>query len=241
MHVTEKLVVACVVLIVPSIAAAADLAPHPVEPAPPIVLPFSWTGFYAGFNTGLASGAGEGAYPDPRSFRFETAHPKAAGVLVGGQVGYNYQWNAIVFGAEGELDISGAEGDSPIETFPGGVNVGAHDENSVTYLGSVTARVGYALDAVLLYGKGGIGFARLAMQDVTDLSSAVNAKGSEEMVGWTLGAGVEYALNSHWTVRGDYQYYGFDAKVPLKGAVLPRVYDDNFGVQAVRIGVNYRF
>src|SRR5215207_5908809 len=35
---------------------AADLAPMPAEPAAPVYMPFTWTGFYAGVHAGYAWG-----------------------------------------------------------------------------------------------------------------------------------------------------------------------------------------
>jgi len=38
------------------------------------------------------------------------------------------------------------------------------------------------------------------------VGTAVTASQSKTMTGWTLGAGLEYALTERWTVRGEYRY-----------------------------------
>ena len=213
-------------------AMPADLAPAAAEPMTPVALPYSWTGFYLGANAGYAWGQGDGSYSD--GVIFETAHPKADGALVGGQAGYNYQWGSWVLGAEAELDYSSATGTSPIDAF-----VPAHNDNALDYLGSATLRAGYAFDRFLVYAKGGVGFTQLKMKDFD--GGGYNAKGSGNLAGWTLGAGLEYALTDHWSVKGEYQYYRFDAKVALNDPSPFRTYDDIFTVHAIKAGVNYKF
>ena len=81
--------------------------------------------------------------------------------------------------------------------------------------GSVRARAGYALDRVLFYGSGGAAFGAFSSSYQLygmDLSLApfyaANIHTSTR-VGWTAGGGVEYAINPHWSVRGEYRYLDF--------------------------------
>src|SRR5215217_4350735 len=75
-------------------AHAADLAPAPVEPYAPTVLPFSWTGFYVGAHAGYGTGSsdifiegkGGGDFGDWSS----------DGFFGGAQIGYNQQFGAFV-------------------------------------------------------------------------------------------------------------------------------------------------
>lgn len=56
-------------------------------------------------------------------------------------------------------------------------------------IGSVRGRIGYAFNRFLPYVTGGMGI--------------------EDSVGWTLGAGVDYALTNHWSVGVDYLHHDF--------------------------------
>ena len=58
----------------------------------------------------------------------------------------------------------------------------------VNWQGSIRGRVGYAFDRVLLYGTGGF-----ALADIDTDGSGGDDDGGTEW-GWTLGAGVDYAV-----------------------------------------------
>ena len=81
-------------------AAAADLArpaPVPYYPkAPVFVPPYNWTGFYIGINGG--GGFGSSSWDS-------TGSRNISGGLVGGTVGYNYQFGQAVIGVEGDIDL----------------------------------------------------------------------------------------------------------------------------------------
>src|SRR6266849_3664553 len=86
-----------------------------VAPAP---LPeCNWTGFYLGLNVGGQFGHSESKETGINTFWNLPDKPwgySESGVVAGGQVGYNYQWNWLVLGAEAEggymnLDGSGKE------------------------------------------------------------------------------------------------------------------------------------
>jgi outer membrane immunogenic protein len=71
-------------------------------------------------------------------------------------------------------------------------------------------------------------------------------------VGWTVGAGVEWALTKNWTVRGEYLYVDLgsidtNARVniadPPGELVTPNRLNTSFDVieHIGRIGINYKF
>jgi outer membrane immunogenic protein len=80
-------------------------------------------------------------------------------------------------------------------------------------------------------------------------ANLAGSKSSTE-IGWTLGGGVEYAMDTHWTVKAEYLYYDLGGSnyavngswlwSPTTGWVAPVVRKDNTGSLA-RIGVNYKF
>jgi outer membrane immunogenic protein len=72
------------------------------------------------------------------------------GLVVGGQLGCNYQISTWVFGIQGDaawLDTSGTHLDQ--------VSARLTDRSKIDLLSSVTGRFGYAWDRLLTYAKAG--------------------------------------------------------------------------------------
>jgi len=92
-------------------ATAADLSPRyygqPVAPVAPVYYPLNWTGFYLGINGG--GGWGQSQWDGLNRFNI-------SGGLIGATIGYNWQFNRIVIGAEG--DIVGFSTTCPHKGFP---------------------------------------------------------------------------------------------------------------------------
>src|ERR1700712_410467 len=146
------------VLAIGSTASPADLT---YEPAPaavgPVVSPvFDWNGFYVGVQGGAAFG----------DFTKDFDGINSTGGLFGAQAGYNYQMDHWVVGVETDIAYSSLS-----------------DVADLDWLGKTTARVGYAFDNVLFYGRGGVAYGDLKY-----------ANDSAWALGWTAGAGVEYGF-----------------------------------------------
>ena len=61
-------------------------------------------------------------------------------------------------------------------------------------------------------------------------------------LGWTLGAGVEYALSNNWTARAEYRYTDFGTKTDTLALTYPGFHAKNhYTDQAVRLGLSYKF
>src|ERR1700691_4485339 len=127
-------------------AAAADLpprpAPQPYYKAPAYVPAFSWAGFYIGLNGGGGFG---------RSVWDTTGGFDISGGLVGGTVGYNYQFGQAVAGIEADIDWADINGTT--NTF---CTFGC--KTSDTWLSTVRGRLGYAADRFLPFVTGGVAF-----------------------------------------------------------------------------------
>src|SRR6478736_2012136 len=120
-------------------ASAADLAARPYTKAPPLSPAINWSGFYIAALGGYAFDSDNG------------------GGFGGGPIGYNWQFpgSKFVFGME--VDAAGASiKDSQTAVF-GVAAITAEDKMDA--LGSVTSRVGVAVDAALFYAKGGYAWA----------------------------------------------------------------------------------
>jgi outer membrane immunogenic protein len=187
-------------------AAAADLyRKAPAFAAAPFN-GYNWNGAYVGVNLGYQWG---------KVSNWANVEPN--GIMGGGQVGYNWQYGQFVFGAEADLQGSGAN-----DTF-------AAFKFSNPWFGTVRGRAGYAMNNVLIYGTGGLAYGG-GRVDV----GAFNE--SQTHLGWTLGGGVEVGLTPNWTARAEYLYVRLeDQPYVLTGA------QNGFQSNVFRLGVNYRF
>lgn len=118
--------------------------------------------------------------------------------LLGGYAGYNYKATEnIVIGVEAAF--SGAVDDEVITTSGGQAL-----EIDPRYSFDLTARAGYLVtDKALLYVRGGYANQRVR-------TTLVNADGefrdSENLDGWLVGGGLEYALTKKISARLEYRY-----------------------------------
>ena len=67
-------------------------------------------------------------------------------------------------------------------------------------------------------------------------------EGVETRFGWTAGAGVEWALWNNWSVKLEYDYYGFGTRSVtfidnVSGTIGPLDIKQN--IQVVKLGVNF--
>jgi outer membrane immunogenic protein len=133
----------------------------------------------------------------------------------------------VVVGVEGDFTGTWVKG-STVDTS------GNNLQTSVFWTASITGRVGWAIDRLLIYGKGGVGFDY--DRDTVSLPVGSSAVGSLYRVGWTVGGGVEYAVTEHWTGRIEYDYLRFPSKaLTLQGnATTP----PNVGFIGGMIGLN---
>ncbi|MFA7416258.1 MAG: porin, partial [Rhizobium sp.] len=83
-------------------ATAADLSP-PMVTTPAI----DWTGFYLGGHLGAGRSIVDWTY----DIGGTTADHEGEGILGGAQVGYNWQADSWVFGAEADISATGIDGD----------------------------------------------------------------------------------------------------------------------------------
>ena len=134
--------------------------------------PISWTGFYVGGVGGGAFGGHADATfaPAPApdqvnydSFPGATSSSRLAGILGGGEIGYNYQMGPWVLGLEGDLVWTNARGSKACGNLVGGLfggqpanalfNSTCHDD--LDWLATVTGRAGYSWGRALYYVKAG--------------------------------------------------------------------------------------
>jgi outer membrane immunogenic protein len=190
-------------------AHAADIAPGPYYSAPAYapasMQSYSWMGPYIGANVGHQWGN-------------VTSNPASPSGFAGGlQAGYNWQTNQFVFGAETDLQLSGAD-----DTF-------APWKFSNPWFGSTRARAGFALNNILIYGTGGFAYGSMHV-DSAGLTEA------HTLFGWAAGLGLEVGLTPNWSARAEYLYVDLNDHNYVITAS-----QNGLESSLLRFGVNYRF
>jgi outer membrane immunogenic protein len=237
-------------------AMAADL-PRKAPPVSPIVQAVNWTGLYVGVHAGYSWGRWEGDLTfDPGGGPIEVFDPArrtidADGWLAGGQIGFNYQLNAVVFGLEADASWTNFKGSGSFNTAPG--DVSWRLENRLDWFGTVRGRAGIAMDRFLLYATGGVAFGQsrsdLVVTNIIPCCLVTaNGSGKEDHVGWTAGGGVEWMYSRNWSIKAEYLYIDLGtADYHLVGTTFvgtPHTTDSllgNLKFNVVRVGLNYRF
>ncbi|MET2826229.1 outer membrane protein [Mesorhizobium shangrilense] len=204
-------------------AMAADVVAS--EPAP-VAATYNWSGFYAGANIGGGWSHVDWAFLPS----LNPANHSGSGVLGGLQIGYNFQNNNIVYGIEADISAADIHGGTacPNPTFS--------CDSKVSMLGSVRGRLGWTADRLLVYGTGGLGYGTV---DISDVNSSGTVFGTKKTrAGWTAGAGIEYALDQHWTVKGEYKYFDLGRADYFTDGEFVRAKTQ---IHTAIIGVNYKF
>jgi outer membrane immunogenic protein len=214
-------------------ASAADMAVK-ARPMPAPI--YSWTGFYIGVNGGY--GWGRTTENDNLAGTMTTHNP--SGGLAGGQIGYNWQMAAWVFGLEADGDWANIRGAAPCP------NPAFNCTSNTRDLASFRGRIGYAVGPALFYGTGGLGYANTHYATLTFATNAA-APGSTGLYntdrwGYALGAGIEYGFTPNWTAKVEYMHYGFDASTAPIGTLAPAApIVLGLRIDTIKAGLNYRF
>ena len=184
--------------LLPAISAlAADLETLPPPPVANLrAAQYDWTGVYAGGWIGLACLDGRGALVDNTAGN--TFNNGGCGFKGGGLIGYNYQMDHIVVGAEADL---GTSTDLVRNTQPT-----ADFRFNMNYIATVRGRAGYAMDDTLFYLTAGGAYAQ---GELNGIVAAIPSHLKADQFGWSVGAGMEHAVSDRLRLRMEYLYTQF--------------------------------
>jgi outer membrane immunogenic protein len=226
-----------------------------------------WAGFYAG---GFAGGAwagsvtatelapGSGQATSFNGIGTQSSYGVGSSGIGGLTFGYNYQFGYWVAGLEAEGGYLRMSGSAPFFANPDTVSSAKIGDWYTALAGRLGATVGPAL----IYGKGGMAIVDVT-EDVIDghldpvecanpaarCRTVAAAGGNPLGVTWVAGAGLEYALNNNWSVKGEYLALGTQtsdtASGPglVRGSPAPQVFNwrhDISFVETAKIGLNYK-
>lgn len=216
-----------------------------------------WSGAYIGIHGGYSWAdidyPGQPPYvptPVPPGVDSGPPRPSLEGGLVGGQIGYNFQFSKLVLGVEADwsfadLDATEADGNFIRQNY------------EIDSFGSVRGRIGFALGHLLPYATGGWAWADTRFNQTCNpgapstthcgsTKAGTYSKTDDQVVdGFVYGGGVEAALSESWSLRAEYLRYDFDKQsynlgtAPNGYALGTKTLEHD--VDVVRAAVSYRF
>ncbi len=199
----------------------------------------NWGGFYAGVNVGggisnihTIGGSGTQTAGSEQDVN-------GTGFAAGGHFGYNWMnvmhvlGSSWFLGAEGDIGYLGVHG-SEADWF----DTTRIFSDTTNWYATARARVGTSTGPALLYMTGGAAWVHLT--DTMTNGPAFVSTGSRTAGGWTIGGGLETALNERWSARIEslYMDVGHHVLIPGPGSLPYSDFKDRFTV--VRAGVTYQ-
>jgi opacity protein-like surface antigen len=212
-----------------------------------------WSGFYLGGNVG--GGMAEAQFLDPDCYICGNASYHRGFAAIGGQMGYDAQWNSLVLGAVGDIDWTSLD-QSGVLGIAQNSSEGGETRVRMNALASLRARAGLAVDRTLFYVTAGPAFGHFdtstllfpATFPLPPSFTTPDRVAAEDTwrLGLAAGAGLEVVVDPHWSLFGEYLLYEFgstDVRYQpqttkfVSGAGI--IY--GYSAQVARIGANYRF
>ena len=191
------------------------------EPAPPVGIidvGGNWDGVYVG----AFAGYGWGTVTDEDG-GFDV--PGTENDLTGWQVGVNAGFDVTV----SEAIVAGIVGDIAWTDLGGDLTGGSYQ---VDWTGSIRGRLGFDGGAFLPYVTAGVAFANATLSD------GVNDD-TQTHIGWTVGAGVDFAVADNVSLDLQYRYSDYGQATYDVG--LAGTSDLDLSTHAVTAGVNFKF
>jgi outer membrane immunogenic protein len=243
-------------------AGAADMRMPVKAPAPVVAAPAcaNFGGVYIGIHGGWTYYQHE--HKDLDQFAGNTVlggigsvSNNDSGWHAGGQLGYNWQRNCVVFGVQIDGSWTNAEADAFYQSSPLAGASTASLSSEMRWFGTVRTRTGVVVSDLFLYATGGVAFASfdrnmVFRQGGAPFNSATFSTDNSR-IGFVVGAGAEWALGGNWSINSELLYMGFkkDEKtfgcpVGLCGgnpAGTPFRFEFQDSAWVARLGLNYRF
>lgn len=218
-----------------SSSAALAQRPYPSYSADPFPYqrPYKWAGLYVGLQAAYTFTdvkAESGPYGGPFNQTYGYTNDGLAG---GVHAGYNWQYGHYLWGFEADIDAAN------INTHGTG-SLGYDHQTHVDWQSTIRGRLGWITGPWLLYGTGGIAFSQASVAKTLPLAFTPFASAGERYVGWTLGAGVERAINESTTLRLEYRYTDYGS-VEFSNATANTVDRTTLTSNAIRAAISFRF
>lgn len=156
---------------------------------------------------------------------------KTNGFMGGIYAGYNWEFsNAYLFGVEGDINYADLSHRKHVLYS----NTNSDWDTRIQWEGSLRARFGVNYERILPYIAGGLALAGI-QNEFSNLSPFDDSK-TRTHVGYTIGAGVDYALTNNLILRAEYRYSNYGKKTVLFDTIENKLTTNN-----VRLGLAYKF
>ena len=213
-------------------ASAADPVTEAPIPVPPAF--FDWTSAYVGIQVGQGSGRASHLVPGLDT----PAYDEPAGPVAGVHGGYNrHLSNDVVIGIDADLVWSGLNGrPDRFILCPCGQPVDVSVETN--WSSAVRARIGYAFGRLLPYVAAGV--AATGLRGIYDYSNSGVTVYSDTRIGWTWGAGLDYAFRDNMVFRTEFRHADF-GKRDEPALSLDEARPARFTSNEFRVGIAFTF
>jgi outer membrane immunogenic protein len=177
------------------------------------------------------------------------------GFVGGGQIGYNWQISSFLIGFEADASwnrVRPSVNVTVIDPFAFQTLTGSYTAQ-IDWTASLRARLGATFDRVLLYATGGVAFAGGRFNSSFTLnnpvpgivfpipSSGTNTASSDfSRIGWTIGGGLEWAIDRNWSIAGEYRYSDYGTKSVTLANTHPAFANDQLAIVAQNVGMRLR-
>lgn len=197
--------------------------------------PANFAGGYVGGHGGYAWGEREGCGSlfDFCGFGLgeEEFEYNQDGWLVGAQVGYNHMFSdSFLFGLEATGSFASIEGTLDLDLL-GGLGGGNGEYNT---LGTFTARLGWVMDNILIFGKGGLAVASF------DYDGMLGCQFDQTRSGYLFGGGGEFKVSEMASVGIEYNYinFGEDEQTCASFGFLPTFHETDAELHVIKFLFN---
>jgi len=220
------------------------------DATPPVTIA-TWTGPYLGVQGGAnAPGTKSGGFDagglDGNSAlnNYSLSYPMTQ-TSVGAFAGYDYQINRVLVGIEGDYNrVFGSNHSFNAEDqYPGFSGI---TKVNAQWNASVRGRLGFLpTDRMLVYGTAGVAFAAFDLRygiegTQVPLFGDVNVAG-DNRIGWTAGAGMQYAFDTSWSMRGEYRYTDYRTNRVNYDHIGASYVDTQMTENRASVGIAYKF
>ena len=247
---------AAFLLLISTAANATDLLALPNTASPPEI----WTGLHIGIAAGYGLNEGDPTYsftnvpPQIVPLLPAAANLDADGGLIGGSAGYDKQFEHLVLGVEGDIawtdfgeDVTRNLPFNPKFFIP---PLDFRTNYQMDWLSTFRGRLGFASGRWLVYGTGGVAFAKVSLDQSVEVSAPANGRlaGSDEATksGWTAGGGAAISLTNHVSLRAEALFYDLGhivvhASDPNDPEHSVLTTDQDVNGTILKGGIDYRF
>lgn len=222
---------------VTSASAAADLVtPRSVE-APVLPAAADWSGPYAGVLGGLgASNSTFSIDPAGGGPTLATIDVTGNGWIGGVRAGYDFDASGMVLGVM--ADLSATNVGAAVSATLGGGGGTLNASSKLDWVGTVQGKLGLPVsDSLLIYAHGGFAYGHTSQ--TASVSGIGTFTGNQSRSGWTVGAGLQFALSRNLMLNTEYSYTNLgSAPITTIGGVT---LSETFAYHAITAGLSYRF